>query len=69
MDYRNICLEDIPLELQNELEAHPGDLLPNAPDGTADNIEIIKLPTLQHCYEQCDRVTWRFRGISLVRIQ
>lgn len=57
MDYRNIHLEDIPLELRNELEAHPGDLLPDAPDGAADNIEIIKLSTLQRCYERRSRHT------------
>jgi len=51
MDYRSICLEDIPLELQNELEAQPGDLLPDAPEGAANNIEIIQLSALQRCYE------------------
>jgi hypothetical protein len=57
MDHRSICLEDVPLELQNESEAHPGDLLPDAPDGAADNIEIIKLSALQRCYEQRSRHT------------
>jgi hypothetical protein len=57
MDYRGICLEDIPLELQNELEARPGDLLPDALDGAADNVEIIKLSTLQRCYERGSRHT------------